>query len=406
MVDLPLGAPLPEDGSLSHPDVSSGFGAYVHIPFCQVRCGYCDFNTYTNTDFGEGASTGDFHESLYREIDLSRRVLDVGDADANGSEADPGALTTVFFGGGTPTMLQSAQLVAVLGKLRDTFGIAHGAEVSTEVNPETVTYESLKELRDGGFTRMSFGMQSAIPHVLAKLDRQHTPGQVDKVVEWARALGLEFSVDLIYGAPGESIDDWRASVEAAIALDPGHISAYGLTIEPGTKMGAQLKRGEIPEPDPDELAEKYTIADELLSAAGYEWYEVSNWSKPGKHSRHNKAYWTNTNWWGYGPGAHSHINGTRFWNVKHPLAYAQKLVAGHTPSAGHESLSADEQREELIMLGIRLHEGIPTPENVSSDVVASLISDGLVEPGPALHKHLVLTLKGRLLADTVIRALW
>lgn len=396
MVDLPPGDPLPADGSVPHPDVSAGFAAYVHIPFCQVRCGYCDFNTYT-TNFGPGASAGDFHESLIREIDLSARVLDRG--------ATSG-LSSVFFGGGTPTMLRPEQLVAILDHLESTFGIADGAEVTSEVNPETVTRDSLAILADGGFTRFSFGMQSAVPHVLRTLDRQHSPGQVQACVQWARELGIDHSVDLIYGAPGESLDDWRQSLQAAIDLGPGHISAYGLTIEPGTKMGAQLRRGEIPEPDGDDLADKYMLADEMLSAAGYSWYEVSNWSKPGKESEHNRAYWTNANWWGYGPGSHSHINGTRFWNVKHPRAYAQRLATGLTPAAGHETLSEEERREEQIMLAIRLRDGIATPGDVEATVIASLIADELVDPVAALRDRLVLTLKGRLLADTVIRALW
>lgn len=394
MVQLPDGIPAPADGSIPDPDVSEGFGAYVHIPFCQVRCGYCDFNTYSNLDFGPGASVGDYETSVFAEIDLAARVLDAGQ------------LTSVFFGGGTPTMLSAPQLVAILQRLRETFGIVDGAEVSTEANPETVTFESLKFLRDGGFTRFSFGMQSAVPHVLTTLDRLHTPGQVERVVEWANDLGVEHSLDLIYGTPGESLGDWEASLDTAIALAPNHISAYGLTIEEGTKMGAQLRRGDIVEPDPDELADKYLIAEEKLSAAGYQWYEVSNWARPGHHSRHNLAYWHNENWWGFGPGAHSHINGTRFWNVKHPLAYAQKLAANSSPAAARELLSDVEQREERIMLGVRLREGIDIPNGTPSQIIAELIADGLIEPADALRGRVVLTTTGRLLADTVIRALW
>lgn len=394
MVQLPDSIPAPADGSLSNPDVRDGFGAYVHIPFCQVRCGYCDFNTYSNLDFGPGASVGDYETSVFAEIDLAARVLNAGQ------------LTSVFFGGGTPTMLSAPQLVAILQRLRETFGIVDGAEVSTEANPETVTFDSLKLLRDGGFTRFSFGMQSAVPHVLKTLDRLHTPGQVERVVEWANELGVEYSLDLIYGTPGESLGDWKASLDTAIALAPNHISAYGLTIEEGTKMGVQLRRGEITEPDPDELADKYLIAEEKLSGAGYQWYEVSNWARPGHHSRHNLAYWQNSNWWGFGPGAHSHINGTRFWNVKHPLAYAQKLAAKTSPVAAREILTDGERREERIMLGVRLREGIEVPAETSPQTVAELIADGLIEPAQALRGRVVLTTTGRLLADTVIRALW
>lgn len=235
MAQLPDGIPAPRDGHLAQPDVSSGFAAYVHIPFCAVRCGYCDFNTYTNLEFGPGASARDYHETLAREIELSAQVL-----------SQPGQLTSIFFGGGTPTLLPAHNLATTLCRLRDTFGIVANAEVTTEANPETLTFDSLALLRDAGFTRVSFGMQSAVEGVLKVLDRVHTPGQVDNAVSWARELKMEHSVDLIYGAPGESMDDWRASLEQAIALDPPHISAYGLTIEPGTKMGAQVRRGEIP----------------------------------------------------------------------------------------------------------------------------------------------------------------
>ncbi|WP_124053779.1 radical SAM family heme chaperone HemW [Arcanobacterium ihumii] len=401
MAELPEGTSAPPDGSLPHPDVADGFSAYVHIPFCRVRCGYCDFNTYTNVDFGPGASVGDFHESLRREIGLSAKVLS--------STSKPGPLKTVFFGGGTPTMVNVQALVAVVDELRHTFGIATGAEITTEANPETVSFEYLQRLRDAGFSRISFGMQSAVPNVLTTLDRVHTQGQVERVVTWARELGLRYSLDLIYGAPGETMEQWNESLDTALALEPDHISAYALTIEPGTKMGAQLKRGEIIEPDPDELAEKYILADQLFSSQGLEWYEISNWSKPGEECRHNLHYWKNSNWWGYGPGAHSHINGTRFWNVKHPLVYAQKL-RGDThemsPAAGREILTDAEKREEAIMMGIRLSTGIDIPEHISAHLVAGFISDGLIDPKPALNGRLILTRKGRLLADTVTRALW
>ena len=398
MATLPDGDPAPADGSLPAPDVPDGFAAYVHVPFCAVRCGYCDFNTYTNLAFGPGANLDDYAGSVAREIALSAQVLD--------DDATRPSLTSVFFGGGTPTMLSAEDLVSVLDELRSTFGIREGAEVTTEANPETLTPEFIAALQAGGFTRVSVGMQSAVESVLATLDRAHTPGQVERVVGWLNELAMEHSVDLIYGAPGETMDDWRASLEAAIALNPPHISAYGLTIEDGTKMGAQLKRGEIAIPDSDELAAKYELADELLSAAGYGWYEVSNWAKPGHESRHNSAYWENANWWGYGPGAHSHVNGTRFWNVKHPLAYATKVAAGESPAAARELLTEAERAEEAIMLGIRMRDGIATPDGVRPETIAGLIADGLVDPASAMRGRLVLTLTGRLLADTVIRALW
>ena len=416
MPELPEGEPAPADGSLPNPDVSGGLAAYVHVPFCSVRCGYCDFNTYTNLDFGPGASVADFPDSLEREIVLSERVL-------TGIGQEP-QLTSVFFGGGTPTMLATEQLVAVLERLDQAFGLVPGAEVTTEANPESVTRESLQRLRDGGFTRVSFGMQSAVPKVLQILDRQHRPEQVPKAVAWAREVGVAVSVDLIYGAPGETDEQWRASVEAAIAMNPDHISAYALTVEPGTKMGAQVRRGELSLPDPDVQADRYEMVDSLLQAAGYQWYEISNWAKPGRECQHNLMYWRRGDWWGYGPGAHSQIGGTRFWNVKHPLAYAQRLAGSQligsqlagdgreggavvvSPAAGREVLSESERAEEDVMLGIRLAEGIAVPRGVSSAVIAGFIADGLVEPAAALRGRLVLTLKGRLLADTVTRKLW
>ena len=370
------------------------FSVYVHIPFCSVRCGYCDFNTYTNLDFGGGASASRFAETIVQEIEMAGDVLQPW--------APP---HTVFFVGGTPTLLPATDLAHILGAISNTFGAPTG-EVTTEANPESVTKEDLARLQEAGFTRFSFGMQSARPHVLDVLDRVHTPGQVDNVTGWARELGLEFSVDLIYGAPGESLDDWQTSLDVAIALEPGHISAYGLTIEEGTKLGGQVRRGELPEPDPDVLATKYEMADDALSAAGYEWYEVSNWAKPGLESQHNRAYWTNANWWGFGPGAHSHIDGSRFWNIKHPIAYTGKLTQGEFPIGGGEALSDSERAEEDIMLGIRLKEGILVPNQTPSEVIASLIAEELIDGREALAGRIRLTRRGRLLADTVIRALW
>lgn len=247
-------------------------------------------------------------------------------------------------------------------------------------------------------------MQSAVPQVLATLDRQHTPGQVDRAVQWAREAGLDVSVDLIYGAPGESDEQWERSVQTAISLAPEHISAYALTVEPNTAMGAKVRRGELSLPDPDTQADRYEMATAMLEDAGYPWYEISNWARPGHECRHNIAYWHDDNWWGYGPGAHSHINGTRFWNVKHPLAYATAVSRGETPAAAREVLSAKERLEEHIMLGVRLREGISIPEHARENV-ASLIADGLVDPGAALRGRLQLTVRGRLLADTVTRTL-
>ncbi|SJM48655.1 radical SAM family heme chaperone HemW [Gulosibacter sp. 10] len=398
---LPEGGPLPADGALPAA-VREGaggrqLGAYVHIPFCRVRCGYCDFNTYTATELGS-VSQESYPDAVLEEIGLARRVLD------EAGQRSP--LSTVFFGGGTPTLLPAAALVDVLARLREAFGLVPGAEVSVEANPDSVDAEYLRALREGGMTRVSFGMQSAQPHVLATLDRTHDPERVPEVVSAAKDAGLEVSVDLIYGAPGESLDDWRASLEQAIALEPTHISAYALIIEPGTAIARRIRRGELEPVDDDLQAEMYELADGLLAEAGFEWYELSNWSRGGRHpSRHNLAYWHDTDWWGFGPGAHSHVNGVRFWNVKHPAAYANRLRAGESPAAGHESLTARERYEESVLLRTRLREGLPVSELRDRKAVARLIADGLVAPEAALAGRVVPTLRGRLLADVIARDL-
>lgn len=396
---LPLGEPVPADGALPLDEVAPGrqFGAYVHIPFCRVRCGYCDFNTYTADELGS-VSRSNYADSVLREIALARSVLDrVG-------HREP--LSTVFFGGGTPTLLAADDLVAVLAALRDTFGIVSDAEITVEANPDTVDANKLAALRAGGVTRVSFGMQSAVPSVLATLDRTHTPERVPEVVAAAKAAGLETSVDLIYGAPGETLADWERSLEAAIALEPTHISAYALIVEPGTALERRIRRGELPPVDDDLQAEMYEFADTRLQAAGFSWYEISNWSLAGEHpSRHNLAYWHDTDWWGFGPGAHSHIAGVRFWNVKHPSAYGERLAAGVSPAHGREVLDADARQLERVLLRTRLAEGLPIAELPDRSRVAELIADQLVDATAAMRGRIVLTLRGRLLADVVARAL-
>lgn len=398
---LPVGAPLPTDGSLpervAHGIQGRQFGAYVHIPFCRVRCGYCDFNTYTATEL-PGAAPGEYPASVDQEIELARGVLDRVDHSAQ--------LDTVFFGGGTPTMLPAGELIRILQRLREVFGIREGAEITCEANPDSVDAEYLETLAAGGVTRVSFGVQSAVPHVLATLDRTHDPSRVAPVVAAAKAVGLETSVDLIYGTPGETLDDWRASLELACGLDPDHISAYALIIEPGTALARQIRRGEVAPVDDDLQADMYELGDHVLSGSGYEWYELSNWSKRGEHpSRHNLAYWNDTDWWGFGPGAHSHINGVRFWNVKHPSAYAQRLANGCTPAAGHELLTSQEQFDERVLLQTRLRTGLATAEIDSPQAIADCIADGLIDPVAAFKGRVVLTLRGRMLADVVARTL-
>ncbi|RII93191.1 coproporphyrinogen III oxidase [Clavibacter michiganensis] len=400
---LPLADPAPADGLLPA-SASAGaderaFGVYLHVPFCRVRCGYCDFNTYTAPEL-RGVRQSDYASQAVQEVRFAGSALR-----DSGVPARPAS--TVFLGGGTPTLLPVEDLVRMLDAVRDTWGIAEGAEVTTEANPDSVDDAYLAALAAGGFTRVSFGMQSAVPRVLATLERTHDPARIAPVVRGARAAGLEVSLDLIYGTPGETIDDWRASLEQAIGEAPDHLSAYALIVEPGTKLARQIRRGEVPEPDEDLQADMYELADRMLGEAGYEWYEVSNWARDGRRSRHNLAYWQGHDWWGVGPGAHSHVGGVRWWNVKHPAAYADRVLAGASPGMGRESLDDATREVERVLLGARIRDGlaIPTLTAEGRRQVAGLIADGLVDPRAALSGTLVLTLQGRLLADAVVRRL-
>ena len=416
------------DPGLVEVEAQRPLSLYVHVPFCRVRCGYCDFNTYT-VGFGPGAQVGDYAPSVLAEASLAARVMAESGLPAREAE-------TVFFGGGTPTMLDTAELAEILTGLRERIGIAPGAEVTLEANPDTVTREGLAQLADAGFTRVSFGMQSAVPAILKTLDRTHTPERVPLVVQWAKGAGLSTSVDLIYGTPGESLADWETSLRAALSYETDHISAYALVVEEGTKMGAQVARGELPTPDPDDEAAKYELADALLSEAGYAWYEISNFARATdtdlasgcpstfyEHaSAHNLAYWRDWDWWGLGPGAHSHVGRMRWWNVKNPAAYAARLRDGRSPAYAGEILDEDTRELERVMLGVRTSEGIelaglPGTRQadeagvalgagaVSGGRVAALIADGLIDAAAALRGRVILTLRGRLLADYVTREL-
>ncbi len=387
---LPDGDPVPDDGALPDSALATlgqrPFGLYVHVPFCVSRCGYCDFNTYTDL----GGLQASYAGAAVAEVRMARRVL--------GDRAP--VVDTVFVGGGTPTLLSPDDLGQVLAAVDSEFGLAAGAEVTTEANPDSVDAESLKRLRDKGFTRISFGMQSAVPHVLAALDRTHTAGRPQGAVAEAFAAGFEqVSLDLIYGAPGESDDDWATSLRVASEAGPTHVSAYALIVEEGTRLGRQVARGEVAAPDDDVLADRYLMADDALSHLG--WYEVSNWGEP---CRHNLGYWRGGDWWGAGPGAHSHVGGVRWWNVKHPVAYAAKVGAGISPGAGREVLTPVQQHAERVLLEVRLREGLPTSA-LSVDAVGrlpALVIRGLVEPR---DDRVVLTTRGRLLADAVVREL-
>jgi oxygen-independent coproporphyrinogen-3 oxidase len=335
---------------------------------------------------------------LAREIEFSGEVL-------TRSNIPSRPLTSVFFGGGTPTLLPAEDLIRALELLRDQFDFAPGVEITTEANPDTITADYVQKIAAAGFTRISIGMQSAVPSVLATLDRTHNPSSIAPAVLAAQQAGLEVSIDLIYGTPGETLDHWRQSLDAAIALDTGHISAYALIVEEGTALERRIRLGELPAPDDDVEADMYELADELLSAAGFEWYEVSNWAKSSaQQSLHNLTYWQGNDWWGYGPGAHSHIGGVRFWNVKHPAAYAQRLDSGHSPAAGWEQPDLEAVALENVLLRSRIREGIST-EALDHSAVASLIADGLIDGFSAVNKRLVLTVAGRLRADEVVRRL-
>ncbi|MDO5033966.1 MAG: radical SAM family heme chaperone HemW [Actinomycetaceae bacterium] len=442
---VPDGEPWPADGRLD-PKVtgepSKNLALYIHVPFCTVRCGYCDFNTYT-VGFGEGADLATYDRSVMGELQLaSSRLAPFGH--------EP--VKSIFFGGGTPTMLNPSQIGGILRSVRDNFDLDPGAEITLEANPDTVDESSLEALAEAGITRVSFGMQSGVSHVLRTLDRTHNPEQVPRVVSWARKAGMDASVDLIYGTPGESLADWRVSLESALSMQPDHISTYALVIEEGTKMWQMVRRGELEMPDPDDEAQKYELANELLEGAGFAWYEISNWARlePGESagttslrhaSKHNLAYWFDWDWWGVGPGAHSHVGNLRWWNRKHPRAWADALRGTHafaanpdqsaapavapetsnalgapaksgsealySPAHAGEILSGEDRALETVLLKIRTADGISVDELDPSvrGRIASLVDEGVIDGQAAKDGSIKLTLRGRLLADYVTREL-
>ena len=380
---------------------------YVHIPYCVKRCGYCDFNTYTPTDLLSQSSTNNdsagvqtvangYIDLVIQEIELARRT--VGKA----------SVPTIFFGGGTPTLLPARDLVRIVDAISGRFSLERRCEITVEANPDSVTKESLATLRAGGINRISFGMQSAVPHVLKVLDRTHHSENLVSATQWAKEVGFDhISVDLIYGTPGESLKDWKDSIDAALALPIDHISAYALIVEQGTKLARQVNLGEITMPDDDETAEKYRMADDSFSQAGFTWYELSNWARPGGKCRHNIAYWQNSEWWGLGPGAHSHIENSRWWNVKHPNTYRAKITANETPIQEREELSLDNQRTENLMLAIRMKAGIELKNLSEEQCVAAekYVGSEHLDLEKWERGALVLTQSGRLIADRIVREL-
>ena len=379
--------------------VSRRLSFYIHIPYCVKRCGYCDFNTYTPAELKgpdlESVSKN-YISAVLKEIELAQKT--VGAAE----------VPSIFFGGGTPSLMPAIELARVIQEIRDRFELSPDIEITIEVNPDSVSLDFLEKMRQAGANRISMGMQSAVPHVLKVLDRTHNPENVSTAVEKARQAGFEHvSVDLIYGAPGESISDWQQSVTSALQLPIDHISAYALIIEKGTKLAAQISRGEVQMPPDEETAEKYLIADSAFEAAGFNWYELSNWSKPGGQCRHNIAYWNGSMWWGVGPGAHSYFDNRRWWNVKHPATYQQKINAGESPVQSEEILSEENLADEYLMLQIRRREGIPHRNLKDSQVsrAAEYVDSGHLDQAEWTAQKLVLTQQGRLIADRIVRDL-
>jgi len=382
----------PGDLPALQPSPGQPFGLYIHVPFCFIRCGYCDFNTYTPAELG-GVNPDAWLNALGTELELAAARL------------DGPTVSTVFVGGGTPSLLGGERLARLLGMVRDQFALAPDAEITTEANPESAWPDFFAATRAAGYTRVSLGMQSVSPRVLGVLDRIHTPNRSAAAAREALAEGFEHvSLDLIYGTPGESDDDLLRSVDTAVDTGVDHVSAYALVVEEGTALARRVRRGELAAPDDDVLAHRYELVDARLSAAGMGWYEVSNWCRPGGECRHNLGYWNGGQWWGAGPGAHGYVGATRWWNVKHPNAYAEMLAGGTLPVSGFEQLDSDAMHTEEILLKTRLRQGLPldrlgAAERQRADTVVAdglLVSDG---------ERLVLTPRGRLLADGVVRTL-
>ncbi len=393
MAALPEGSPAPLDGNLTNlfDLVNKPFSLYVHVPYCLKRCGYCDFNTYTPSELDREDQIESWLNSAVKEIDLARKVL-----------KEELTIDTIFFGGGTSSLLDSNTVDNFIKSVKSNFKLKPGLEITIEANPDSITEEKSQRWLNSGINRVSIGMQSSTKEVLKKLDRTHNPDNVSHSVDILKKSGFNnFSLDLIYGTPGESLNDWENSLKDAIALNPPHISAYSLVIEPGTKMGAQLNRGEISQVNDDEAADKYQLADEMLNKNNYSWYEISNWAKKDKECKHNLNYWLGNNWWGIGPGAHSHVNGVRWWNHKLPKVWRELLEKQNSPALAREVLSEDQIKSEQIMLLSRLRTGLGNHE-LDGNRIENLIANQLATLDA---NKIVLTLKGRLLADEVFRQL-
>ena len=372
---------------------------YIHIPYCIKRCGYCDFNTYTPSELQITTGLNDISNSY---IDLLIKEIEFARAEVGENVAVP----SIFFGGGTPSLMQASDIGRVISTIKNRFNLSAEAEITMECNPDTVSKDSLTQFKEVGVNRLSFGMQSAVKHVLDTLDRTHNPDNLLQVTNWADQIGFkEISVDLIYGTPGESISDWQTSIDAALSLPITHISAYALIVEEGTKLAAQIKRGQVNPVDDDLAAEKYLIADQAFTSAGFDWYELSNWAKPNSASKHNLAYWLGDNWWGAGPGAHSHLNGRRFWNVKHPNLYKEKIESNQSPIAGSESLEELQRESERLMLSLRLPTGVAKKTLNEQQLLelSEYVESGHLDQSNWNEGRATLTVDGRLIADRILR---
>jgi putative oxygen-independent coproporphyrinogen III oxidase len=363
-------------------------GIYVHIPFCLTRCGYCDFNAYAGLDDLKPS----YLEAVLTEADLTSAAWEGQD------------FVSVFLGGGTPTTIAPADLRALLARLRDRFDLDRRAEVTVEANPDTVTEASLAALLDAGYTRISIGAQSFDTAVLAALERVHQPASVRAAVGAARRAGYRnLSLDLIYGANGETLDSWRRTLDEALALAPDHVSAYALTIEPATALGRKVAAGEIPAPDPDLQADMFMLACEVLADGGYRHYEISNWARPGFECAHNLGYWERRPYVGLGAGSHSYRDDVRWWNVRPPETYMEMLARGELPIGGSESLDPSDAYLEEVFLKLRILEGVPSSwfdaDRYERYVRSGLLTDDLgtlvpTERGMLLLNELVLGLTG------------
>ena len=393
MAALPEGDPAPSDGKL--PNIANlknkPFSLYVHVPYCSKRCGYCDFNTYTPSELDRDDQIESWLQSAIKETIFARKIL-----------VEELTVDTIFFGGGTPSLLEASVIKEFINNVSKHFKLKKDLEITLEANPDTITQSKAEDWLKAGINRISLGMQSSATNVLQVLDRTHNPANVLSSVEILKKAGFtNFSLDLIYGTPGESLEDWSNSLKDAIAINPPHISAYSLVIEPGTRMGSQLSRGEIKAVSDDDAADKYQLAEKLLNENGYSWYEISNWAKENKECQHNLNYWKGNNWWGIGPGAHSHINGVRWWNQKLPKNWRESLDKDQSPALAREKLTNEQIRNEEVMLLSRLKTGI-NRSDFDQKNVEKLIEDKLVND---VSGKLELTLEGRLLADVVFRQL-